>query len=103
MKKTSTKSDNSSSKSHAVILDDDQKPNLADVAPAPPIVASVNDKIRPLLDCVDKLRHLNIMQEGIQLPTIVVVGDQSSGKSSVLESLAGISLPKGQGFAPESL
>ncbi|PIN07240.1 Vacuolar sorting protein VPS1, dynamin [Handroanthus impetiginosus] len=38
------------------------------------------------------------MQEGIQLPTIVVVGDQSSGKSSVLESLAGISLPRGQGI-----
>ncbi|CAN4081216.1 unnamed protein product [Withania somnifera] len=64
----------------------------------PPIVASFNDRIRPLLDCIDKLRHLNIMQEGIQLPTIVVVGDQSSGKSSVLESLAGISLPKGQGI-----
>ncbi|XP_015072243.1 dynamin-related protein 4C-like [Solanum pennellii] len=64
----------------------------------PPIVASFNDRIRPLLDCIDKLRHLNIMQEGIQLPTIVVVGDQSSGKSSVLESLAGISLPRGQGI-----
>ncbi|PHT98130.1 Dynamin-related protein 4C [Capsicum chinense] len=69
------------------------------VAPcSPPIVASVNDRIRPLLDCVDRLRHLNIMQEGVQLPTIVVVGDQSSGKSSVLEPLAGISLPKGQGI-----
>ncbi|KAL0331230.1 UNVERIFIED_CONTAM: Dynamin-related protein 4C [Sesamum angustifolium] len=45
-----------------------------------------------------QLRHLKIMQEGIQLPTIVVVGDQSSGKSSVLESLAGISLPRGQGI-----
>ncbi|CAK9134038.1 unnamed protein product [Ilex paraguariensis] len=63
-----------------------------------PIVSSYNDRIRPLLDAIDKLRHLKVMQEGIQLPTIVVVGDQSSGKSSVLESLAGISLPRGQGI-----
>ncbi|PIN07238.1 Vacuolar sorting protein VPS1, dynamin [Handroanthus impetiginosus] len=63
-----------------------------------PLVSSYNDKIRPLLGAVDRLRHLKIMQEGIQLPTIVVVGDQSSGKSSVLESLAGISLPRGQGI-----
>ncbi|CAA7036860.1 unnamed protein product [Microthlaspi erraticum] len=62
------------------------------------IVSSYNDRIRPLLDTVDKLRNLNVMREGIQLPTIVVVGDQSSGKSSVLESLAGISLPRGQGI-----
>ncbi|XP_008441747.2 dynamin-related protein 4C-like isoform X1 [Cucumis melo] len=64
----------------------------------PPLIISYNDRIRPLLDAVDKLRHLMIMREGIQLPTIVVVGDQSSGKSSVLESLAGISLPRGQGI-----
>lgn len=64
----------------------------------PPLIVSYNDRIRPLLDAVDKLRHLMIMREGIQLPTIVVVGDQSSGKSSVLESLAGISLPRGQGI-----
>ncbi|XP_060175730.1 dynamin-related protein 4C-like [Lycium barbarum] len=81
----------------------DPKPLAIVAAPTacgvhPPIVASFNDRIRPLLDCVDKLRHLNIMKEGIQLPTIVVVGDQSSGKSSVLESLAGISLPRGQGI-----
>ncbi|KAM5551608.1 hypothetical protein ABKV19_026449 [Rosa sericea] len=63
-----------------------------------PIVSSYNDKIRPLLDAVDKLRNLMVMEEGIQLPTIVVVGDQSSGKSSILESLASISLPRGQGI-----
>ncbi|RLN41401.1 dynamin-related protein 4C-like [Panicum miliaceum] len=62
------------------------------------IAASYNDQIRPLLDAVDRLRHLKVTQEGIQLPTIVVVGDQSGGKSSVLESLAGISLPRGQGI-----
>jgi GTP-binding protein EngB required for normal cell division len=68
-----------------------------DVA-ASAIAESYNEQIRPLLDAVDRLRHLKVTQEGIQLPTIVVVGDQSSGKSSVLESLAGISLPRGQGI-----
>ncbi|OIT27178.1 dynamin-related protein 4c [Nicotiana attenuata] len=61
-----------------------------------PAVSSFDDIIPTLLNCVDKLRHLNIMEQGIQLPTIVVVGDQFSVKSSVLESLAGISLPREQ-------
>ena len=39
-----------------------------------------------------------VMEEGIQLPTIVVVGDQSSGKSSILESLARINLTRGHGI-----
>ncbi|XP_062094795.1 putative dynamin-related protein 4A [Humulus lupulus] len=65
---------------------------------APPIASSYNDRIRPVLDAVDKLRNLAVMEEGVQLPTIVVVGDQSSGKSSVIQSLAGINLPRGQGI-----
>ncbi|KAF3790254.1 Dynamin-related protein 4C [Nymphaea thermarum] len=62
------------------------------------LASSYQKRIRPFLDTVDRLRRLNLMKEGIQLPTIVVVGDQSSGKSSVLESLTGISLPRGQGI-----
>ncbi|OMP08249.1 hypothetical protein COLO4_06649 [Corchorus olitorius] len=65
---------------------------------AAPIISSYNEKIRPLLDAIDRLRLLMVMKEGIQLPTIVVVGDQSSGKSSVLESLAGVNLPRSQGI-----
>ncbi|KAI8546585.1 hypothetical protein RHMOL_Rhmol07G0130300 [Rhododendron molle] len=63
-----------------------------------PLMFSLKERIRPLLDAVDKLRHPKVAQEGIQLLTIVVVGDQSAGKSSVLESLAGISLPRSQGI-----
>lgn len=63
-----------------------------------PIVSPYNDCITPLLDVVDRLRQLQVVNEGIQLPTIVVVGDQSSGKSSVLESLACINLPRGDGI-----
>lgn len=53
-----------------------------------------NSRVRPLLDAVDQLRLL-LHNTEIKLPTIVVVGDQSSGKSSVLEALSGINLPRG--------
>ncbi|THG22606.1 hypothetical protein TEA_023462 [Camellia sinensis var. sinensis] len=40
-------------------------------ADAPPLTSSYNHRIRPLLDAVDKLRHLKVAEEGIQLPTII--------------------------------
>ncbi|CAI5949845.1 unnamed protein product [Closterium sp. NIES-64] len=63
-----------------------------------PLISSFNENVRPMLDAIDKLRLLGLKEEGIELPTIVVVGDQSSGKSSVLENLSGISLPRGKGI-----
>jgi GTPase SAR1 family protein len=50
-----------------------------------------------LLDKIDKLRELNVGTM-VSLPQLVVVGDQSSGKSSVLESLTGFSFPRAAGL-----
>ena len=53
--------------------------------------------IRPWLDLIESLRREGV-EEDIQLPQIAVMGDQSSGKSSVLEALSGIQLPRGSGL-----
>lgn len=45
-----------------------------------------------LLDMIDSLRELRV-GEIVQLPQIIVVGDQSSGKSSVLEAISGMNFP----------
>lgn len=44
---------------------------------------------------IDQLREKNIGKY-LPLPQLVAVGDQSSGKSSLLESLTGIPFPHGQ-------
>lgn len=50
-----------------------------------------------LLDKIDALRELRLGAL-VSLPQLVVVGDQSSGKSSVLESLTGFSFPRATGL-----
>ncbi|TGJ86876.1 hypothetical protein E0Z10_g1904 [Xylaria hypoxylon] len=45
-----------------------------------------------LLDTIDDLRELQV-GEIVNLPQIIVVGDQSSGKSSVLEAISGLPFP----------
>ena len=55
-----------------------------------------NDNIRPLLDLADKLTPL-LKGTNIKLPRIASCGMQSHGKSSTLESITHISLPKGDG------
>ncbi|XP_067235658.1 interferon-induced GTP-binding protein Mx3-like [Chanodichthys erythropterus] len=57
----------------------------------------LEESIRPYIDLIDTLRSVGI-QKDLALPTIVVIGDQSSGKSSVLEVLSGVALPRGSGI-----
>ncbi|XP_067292370.1 myxovirus (influenza virus) resistance G [Pseudorasbora parva] len=57
----------------------------------------LDESIRPYIDLIDTLRSVGI-QKDLALPTIAVIGDQSSGKSSVLEALSGVALPRGSGI-----
>jgi GTPase SAR1 family protein len=67
----------------------------------PPTIDSVLDTQglasdqRALLDLIDKLQFAQL--DNVKLPQIVVVGDQSAGKSSVLEALTGTPFPRDAG------
>ncbi len=51
-----------------------------------------SDKKLALLNDIDKLRSYGISQY-VNLPQLIVCGDQSSGKSSVLDAISGIPFP----------
>ena len=54
--------------------------------------------MRSMISLIDKLRDFNL-DDYISLPRIAVLGEQSAGKSSLLESIAGLTfLPRGTGI-----
>lgn len=60
-------------------------------------VYSLFDNLKNLTSLIDSLRDLNV-HEYISLPRIAVLGEQSAGKSSLLESIVGMDfLPRGSG------
>lgn len=60
-------------------------------------LSSMDDVARPALDLIDNLRALGIEQD-FSIPQIAVMGDQNSGKSSVIETISGIPFPRGTGL-----
>ncbi|KAI6014082.1 hypothetical protein PISMIDRAFT_212315 [Pisolithus microcarpus 441] len=51
---------------------------------------------RALLDLLNRLRNTGV-QKDIDLPMIAVIGNQSAGKSSLIESISGLTLPRSAG------
>ena len=53
--------------------------------------------VKPLVQAIQTLRDLGVEILGLPLPKIVVVGDQSTGKSSLIEGISGIKVPRHAG------
>jgi GTP-binding protein EngB required for normal cell division len=62
------------------------------LVPAMSPIELQSEQHRQLLDIIDRLRSKGISKY-VDLPEIVVCGDQSAGKSSVLEAISGMSFP----------
>jgi GTPase SAR1 family protein len=58
---------------------------------------SLGTQSRRLTEGMKDLEKLNINTTLSSLPKYVVVGDQSAGKSSIVQALCGVSLPRSQG------
>jgi len=69
---------------------------MGDPKPSSPFSTVFQDDVRPFIDLIDALRLLGLDND-ISLPEVAVIGDQSSGKSSVLEAISGVPLPRGTG------
>eukprot|EP00904_Undaria_pinnatifida_P011722 jgi/Undpi1/7680/HiC_scaffold_23.g10153.m1 len=60
------------------------------------IDTEIGARLSPTLVALEQLRSLLEGNKEVSIPGVVVAGAQSAGKSSVLEALAGMKLPRGQ-------
>lgn len=72
----------------------------AQLAPSHKVDAQLNLLGRPvqrLVQLIKELEQLGVETRNLPLPKIVVVGDQSAGKSSLIEGISGIKVPRSGG------
>ncbi|KAI4862983.1 P-loop containing nucleoside triphosphate hydrolase protein, partial [Hypoxylon rubiginosum] len=72
-------------------------PEMDSVSLDPTALGQLHGEQKALLDAIDNLRKHGI-DRFVDLPQIIVVGDQSSGKSSVLEAISRVRFPVKDGL-----
>ncbi|KAI0969344.1 vacuolar sorting protein VPS1 [Xylaria arbuscula] len=95
---SSTADDASYTSTHPSSLDDREKPLNPEEVVDDPISENPfdNESSRILFDAVDQLQHCGASRH-VATPQLVIVGGQSTGKSSLLQSLTDIPFPVGTG------
>ena len=81
--------DDEASRSH------DQKWRSQSSTPA--AIDRLGRSTRRLVDCINKLAEYGIESHNKPLPKIAVIGDQSAGKSSLIEAISEIEVPRSSG------
>ena len=86
-----------SSSGNTILIENDSDVTMTDdgVPPNPSVGLQVLGKgVKHLVSAVQELRHLGVEDLDLPLPKIVVVGDQSTGKSSLIEGMSEIKVPR---------
>jgi hypothetical protein len=60
-------------------------------------ISNLAQSMTALVKKIQDLRHIGIEDSRITLPKICVVGDQSTGKSSLIEGMSEIKVPRSAG------
>lgn len=77
--------------------DDDDALSNTPITAQPDSMAALGIHSRQLIQVINRLESLGIQSTLPSLPKFVVVGDQSAGKSSIVEALCNVSLPRQAG------
>ena len=63
----------------------------------PAAIGDLGKNARKLVDTINQLAKDGVEASGLPLPKLVVVGDQSSGKSSLIEAISEVKVPRASG------